>query len=237
MEKEYLQKLVNESKSLSEVLRKMNKAVSGTSVKMLKETLISLDICFNHLTNYPRKNKKYELNDILIENSIYQPSKLKRRLIECGLKKDVCEICGQTNEWNGKHLTLQLDHINGNHYDNRLENLRIVCPNCHTQTDTFGNKTKNKEEKLCPNCGRRISKTSTYCQKCAPLFKKKKHSNKPTKDELLKLIFTIPFTQLGKKYNVTDNCIRKWCRSYNIPSTKKEMSDYINDKEQKNQSY
>ena len=51
--------------------------------------------------------------------------------------KEECVLCGQNNSWNGMKLVLQLDHINGNNKDNRIENLRILCPNCHTQTETF----------------------------------------------------------------------------------------------------
>ena len=54
-----------------------------------------------------------------------------------------CSICG-LNKWQGEDITLQVDHINGNHYDNRLENLRLLCPNCHSQTSTFGNKRGKK---------------------------------------------------------------------------------------------
>lgn len=87
----------------------------------------------------PLKRTKEEfINEILILNG-YRAWKTvhKKRLYEYGLKEERCEICGQYPEWNGKSLVLQIDHKNGNRKDNRLENLRIICPNCHTQTDTF----------------------------------------------------------------------------------------------------
>lgn len=67
----------------------------------------------------------------------YQTGKLKKRLIEEGLKENCCECCGLGLMWNGKPITLELDHINGISTDHREENLRLLCPNCHSQTDTF----------------------------------------------------------------------------------------------------
>lgn len=71
----------------------------------------------------------------------YQTFKLKRRLFEEGLKTNYCEVCG-LSEWLGKPINCELDHINGKRTDHRLENLRILCPNCHSQTETFRSKNR-----------------------------------------------------------------------------------------------
>ena len=85
---------------------------------------------------------RYELDEILIENSLYDNSSLKARIIKDKVIPNKCKLCGQLPFHNGKELTLQLDHINGVNDDHRLENLRILCPNCHTQTDTWGRKAR-----------------------------------------------------------------------------------------------
>ena len=70
------------------------------------------------------------------EHPHFQTYKLKKRLYDVGLKSNKCEECG-VSEWNGKPIQCELDHINGDSRDHRLDNLRILCPNCHSQTDTF----------------------------------------------------------------------------------------------------
>ncbi len=70
---------------------------------------------------------------------------LKKKLLEEGyIEKDICIECGNDGKWNGKPIVLELDHINGNRYDNRLENLRILCPNCHSQTPTYKGRNSKK---------------------------------------------------------------------------------------------
>ena len=84
----------------------------------------------------PQGHRTRPLAEILVCGSSYGSGKLRRRLIAAGLKPAHCETCG-INEWQGGKLTLALDHINGDPTDNRLENLRVLCPNCHAQTDTW----------------------------------------------------------------------------------------------------
>lgn len=93
-------------------------------------------------TSKPHKEgkQKFRLEDILNGNHPgYSSHKLRLRLFEEGIKQDVCEECG-ISDWNGRPLTKHLEHIDGDHNNNRIENLRILCPNCHQQTDTFGSK-------------------------------------------------------------------------------------------------
>lgn len=131
-----------------------------------------------------------------------------------------CSICGQEPFWQGKPLTLILDHINGKNHDDRLENLRWVCPNCNQQLDTTGyrkfrTEQKSKKEYFCSNCGKKISKGSTLCVEC--LGKTNRTCERPNRQELKNMIRTMSFVDIGKKYNVSDNAIRKWCDTYNLP--------------------
>ena len=224
-EKELLQQLVKECSSLSAILRKQGKAVSGASMKILKEKLDAYNIPYHfiHIVEGGKKDKK-PIKDLLIKNSQYKSQDLKKRLIEEGYKKDVCEMCGQLPEWNGKTLVLQLDHINGDHYDNRLENLRIVCPNCHTQTDTFSSR-RNKAIYKCIDCGKQINRGSARCLHCSAIYtakKKQQESGKqyPTKEELEKLILEKTFEDIGRMYGVQGNSVKKWCKKYNLPFRK-----------------
>lgn len=99
---------------------------------------------FNGQYDAQQASQKYTLEEIMVENSTYtNTTKFKERLIRENIIPYECALCGLKDEWNGKKLVLQLDHVNGKHNDHRKENLRFLCPNCHSQTQTFSGKNKN----------------------------------------------------------------------------------------------
>lgn len=91
--------------------------------------------------------------DIFIENSTYGRCSLKRRIITDKIIPYICSECNNPGEYNGKPLSLHLDHANGINNDNRVENLRFLCPNCHSQTETYAGKNIGKNKSLISSVG------------------------------------------------------------------------------------
>lgn len=91
---------------------------------------------------HKRWRQMYPNEQIFVENSSYNRKSLKKRILDDELIEYVCDICGLGPEWNGKPMTLVLDHINGVNNDNRLENIRFVCNNCDSQLPTY--KSRNR---------------------------------------------------------------------------------------------
>ena len=137
-------------------------------------------------------------------------------MIKNNILENKCDICNQIPFHNGKKLVLALDHINGINNDNRLENLRLLCPNCHSQTSTFGG-GRNKKKYNCKKCGKQITKYSKLelCKNCKD-FNSRKVKNRPSCDELQQMINNISWCAIGRRYGVSDNAVRKWAKSYNI---------------------
>jgi 5-methylcytosine-specific restriction endonuclease McrA len=140
-----LTEIVGRAESLSEVLAVFGLNNKGGNHKTLRARLEHDKIDFSHIPLGRGSNKQRhrggstptDLDLVLVEQSSYSTNRLKKRLIQSGLLMNKCAECGQDAEWNGKQLVLVLDHINGISRDHRLENLRLLCPNCNSQTPTF----------------------------------------------------------------------------------------------------
>ena len=214
-------KIIKESQFYSDVARKCGYTCL-TNHRVIKKRINQLNLDTSHFLKYkPIVKKKKPLSEVAVENSTYNRGHLKDRLIKDLKWEYKCKECGQGDMWKGKKLTLELDHINGVNNDHRLENLRFLCPNCHSQMPT--NKganvkrkpTKNKLPTTCTDCNKKITKGSTRCGSCASKkFNKRKVKDRPSLETLLKDLETMPYTKVGKKYGVSDNCIRKWIKQY-----------------------
>lgn len=147
--KETLQPIVADSFSVREVLRKLGVQYAGGSFTHMTKVIDRLGIDRSHFygQGWARGRKSHNrlsMDDVLVLGEPLDPAPktylLKRSLLEAGVEYK-CQSCNNLGFWNDKDLTLQIDHVNGKKYDNRVENLRFLCPNCHSQTPTF-NKRK-----------------------------------------------------------------------------------------------
>ena len=273
---------VKNSYSYSEVCRILGISPKGGNLNTVKKKIAQLELDASHFTgqrwnkgktseDHPSIKKK-DISEILVENSGWASGNIRQRLIKEGLKEAKCECCGRT-EWFGIPIPLELHHINEIHTDNRLENLLILCPNCHAMTDSHVNveqlsalverqevegrkirealiarlerakatgnpepslnieegaetrhvQPKSKKEKVlepkcCKYCGKELegrARQNKYCsQECAH------RANGSRRPDVLTLLEDFKelksFVQVGHKYGVTDNAVRKWCRTYGI---------------------
>jgi len=156
---------------------------------------------------------KKPLSSLMVENSTYNRGSLKRRLLEDGLLEEKCSRCGQGSVWMGERLVFVLDHINGISDDNRIENLRMLCPQCNSQMSTFAgrnNKGKTRSEKnVCKDCGATILKLSIRCRKCADVLRRRRVV-RPDLASLRKEVDEMGWEATGRRYGVSGNAIRKW---------------------------
>ena len=236
--KEELEKAVKDSQCVSDVVRKIGLRMSGGSHAHIKGRLKYFGIDTHHFLGKSVTcgrvfhKKKTPAEYLVLYDHHINTDPIKKRMLRDGVKVHKCEICGNAI-WMGKPIPLELHHLNGNRSDNRLENLQILCSNCHAQTENYCGKGTAAAKancalckarvprvkkslyslgRICKHCGKDIQDRSKHdaCQKCVRLELRK--AIRPTKQELLEYIKENSYEAAGRKYGVTGNAIRKWLK-------------------------
>ena len=283
--KEEVERIFKESKSFDSVARKLGyKDNSGSVHEILKEYAKENNIDTAHFTGQGHNRGNIDLTRF--QKGV--PFKgLRESLL--AIRQYKCEKCGNT-EWLGKEIPLEVHHIDGDRLNNELSNLKLLCPNCHSQTENYcgrnigksrkisddeflealkttstikealikigvnylaknwyekarqlmsennisqlprkitsRNKRKNKEIKHCSICGKEMNQRTKgcICRDCLIKYPYIHRDNFPEKKQLETDIITMSFQDVGKKYGVSGNAIRKWCKYYDLPYRKSDIT-------------
>ena len=221
------------SETLTEALRRLGVCHTGGARTVLKKWVEIWQIPTEHFDPDGARERALSrarreprpLAELLVPHSLANRGRLKERLYAEGLKERRCELCGQDEVWNGRRMSLILDQVNGVRDDNRLENLRIVCPNCNATLDTHCGRSLRREPRSCLRCHTSFEPkhtTQRYCSRaCGSRHERRDHPRfaarraaRPPLDQLLAEVAELGWVGTGRKYGVSDNAIRKWVRAY-----------------------
>lgn len=239
--------IVKNNYSIRACLEAQGLKPAGGSYKIFNQRVERLNVDTSHFTGMGHlKGKTHNwapetsIEDAFVIGGNLSSFRLNKKIRKYNLKEYKCSIC-EISEWLGKELSLHLDHINGVNNDNRLENLRFICPNCHSQTDTYCGKNKRiikeprekkprKERLIKEKQPRKLRKNECGCgnlkkinsEKCSTCNKTSEKPStrkveRPSKEELLELLWSQSTLSLGKVYGVSDVAIKKWAKTYGIP--------------------
>jgi Zn finger protein HypA/HybF involved in hydrogenase expression len=220
------------------------KGCSGSMHAAIKQKISMLGIDASHFTAAKWSEGKNRFNDETIarrvatveikwdeafkKGSSVSNESLIKRLVAAGKREYKCVLCG-INKWSGKPLRLRLDHIDGDCINNEEANLRLLCPNCDSQTDTFcrGKKDKNHDIQWWQyivdpeNFSKKVfikehflDDNNKDCRHQPKLHLRK--VLRPTKEELSSMITSMSWSAIGRKYGVSDNAVRKWAKWYGL---------------------
>lgn len=223
-------RFVKQSTSIRNLIQNMRLIAAGGNYRTCYKRIEQLDLDTSHFTGQAWNKGKYHgpkkpIEDYLSNKHYMASYKLKSRLISEGIFEHKCSSCNLT-EWLGEPIPIELDHIDGNHQNNNLSNLRILCPNCHARTPTYrGKKLKivkndDSDPELCRPQSSKYRTTKVKVKKTTnpnwrqALKPEKRKVERPPYDQLLREIAELGYCAVGRKYGVSDNAIRKWVKMY-----------------------
>ena len=243
---EQLKDAVNASTTMAETLSRLNLSHSGSSYGIMRRRLEAEGISTSHWTGYkPDPEKIRKGLTPLTEKLKKYPEKrhlhVKARILREGLLSWKCSECGNLGVWNGKPLILQLDHIDGDLSNWEINNLRIICPNCHTQTETFGTRKFKGTGRvwLCSICGEKVPRGRITCSKHREYYQQT-HSSKAehspytasvagsspagstnlrgiSEEEMRVRVNQEPVSSIAQSIGISGNAVAKWCKRRSIP--------------------
>jgi hypothetical protein len=220
---------VKESKSLAGVMKKIGIKPVGGNYHTVKKKILEFGLDTSHFSGKASIPKGTELKKF---DELVSTDAIKKRLVK--ERGHQCECCQKTM-WLGGSIVLELDHVNGDRFNNTRENLRLLCPNCHALTPTYRGKNISKESKgsmsirmkqrgcknteenipflFCQDCNCQV-KTKSKTGRCLPCHAKaSRKTARPPLEILMSEIANSSFIAVGRKYGVSDNAIRKWLRA------------------------
>lgn len=154
-----------------------------------------------------------------------------------------CEKCGwgELNIFTNK-IPLEIHHKDGDHSNNKEENLQVLCPNCHALTENYKSRGKGRADRakyyktnICIDCGAIICNTSIRCVECQRKFQQEESLKKLpiSREELKARIRVESFESIGREYNISGNGLKRWCTKYQLPNTKTEIKQYTEEEWEK----
>lgn len=230
------------SKSWAESLRYLGLCPTGGAWRVLKKYARIWEISTDHFNPYAGRIENLRrgqrpLSEVLVERSTYPRKDVKRRLLAGGLKEPRCELCGRDEIWQGRPMSMILDHINGVRDDHRLENLRMVCPNCAATLNTHCGRRNRIEraKRRCLHCDKEFVPgyaAHRYCsRRCGVRWDRtdfrrgsagqrglpkpaERKAERPPYERLMQEVEGMGYSAVARKYGVSDNAVRKWVRWY-----------------------
>lgn len=221
---EQLIEAVKTSNTFIEVSRKLGLTTYGANSKTIKKYIKILQLDTSHFLTIGEQLKiartligHMTFAELFSVNNVDRKY-IKKKIIDDQLIEYQCQVCG-ISEWNGQKLSLHLDHINGINNDNRLENLRFLCPNCHSLTESYCGKNKKEipiQENNCIECNVKIRKHSTRCNSCAIINrgKEKTKIKWPSTALLISMVESIGYVGVGQQLGVSGSSVKKRIRNH-----------------------